>query len=481
MAASAACLVPLATASAADGAATASDDAGPRPEWREPSKDRGVLDPPAPVPVMAAPAASGPPAGGEPVLYGPPAPKSEKGRLPEIAWPEAPDAIPPALEQAVRITTRNYPSASSARSSLRAAAADVRAAKWLHFPSVSANIAYLDSSNSPQPQVVVDLPMWSGGRIEAGIKRAKAGEDVSSARYVETVETLALTVSQTYYQIANLTQREKLLADSLKEHLRLVATMERRVKQEVSPQADLELARSRSAQIEQDYTITRSNRQTALRIMAEFVADPSYDLGPVPFFDPKIELPSRDTLEDEAVAFDPQISRLRAEADVARAEYDATRASIFPQLSAQYSYDDVFKSRFGLALKAQTSGGLSQFSQAEGAKLRVDAALENARVAEQELRRNVATDVIEYDSARRRASISRNASETASNVSASYMRQFIAGRRSWLDVMNALREAVNAQIGLTDSEIGAMSAASRLLLRSGRWRPEFPKSVPAQP
>jgi adhesin transport system outer membrane protein len=82
--------------------------------------------------------------------------------------------------------------------------------------------------------------------------------------------------------------------------------------------------------------------------MAEFVADPSYDLGPVPFFDPKIELPSRDTLEDEAVAFDPQISRLRAEADVARAEYDATRASIFPQLSAQYSYDDVFKSRFGL-------------------------------------------------------------------------------------------------------------------------------------
>jgi adhesin transport system outer membrane protein len=44
---------------------------------------------------------------------------------------------------------------------------------------------------------------------------------------------------------------------------------------------------------------------------------------------------------------------------------------------------------------------------------------------------------------------------TASNVSASYMRQFIAGRRSWLDVMNALREAVNAQIGLTDSEITA--------------------------
>lgn len=491
--AAAACLAPsgVALAAAGDAAASAaaestSADANPRPEWREPTQTRAALDPPPPETATVTPPPSGPPAAGQPVLYGPPAPKQEKGTLPEIAWPEAPDAIPPALEEAVRITTRKYPSVAAARSSLRAAASDVRAAKWQHFPSVSANLALRregaqrSTNGSLDPQLIVDLPMWTGGRIEAGVDRAKANEDVSSARYVETVETLALTVTQTYYQIANLTQREKLLADSLKEHQRLVATMQRRVEQEVSPQADLELARSRAAQIEQEYTITRSNRQTALRIMAEYVADPSYDLGPIPFFDPKTELASRDTLEDEAVAYDPEISRLRAEADVAKAEYEQTRATIFPQVSAQYSYDEFYKSRFGLAVRAQTTGGLSQFSQAQGAKLRIDTALENARVVEQELRRTVASDIIEYESARQRAAISRDASSTAANVSASYMRQFIAGRRSWLDVMNALREAVNAQIGLVDSEISAMNTSARLLLRSGRWRPEFPRAVPAQ-
>ena len=75
--------------------------------------------------------------------------------------------------------------------------------------------------------------------------------------------------------------------------------------------------------------------------------------------------------------------------------------------------------------------------------------------------------------AKRRAAISTDASDTASRVSASYMRQFIAGRRSWLDVMNALREAVTAQLSQVDSELSVMSAASRLMLRSGRWRPQF--------
>ncbi len=72
-----------------------------------------------------------------------------------------------------------------------------------------------------------------------------------------------------------------------------------------------------------------------------------------------------------------------------------------------------------------------------------------------------------------RAQISTGASETAARVSESYMRQFITGRRSWLDVMNALREAVTAQLGKVDAESVAMSAAVRLTLRSGRWHPEF--------
>lgn len=406
-------------------------------------------------------------------LYGPPSPKVQRGKLADIGWPEAPDAVPPALESAINIVTRNYPSVKSGRAALRAAASDVKAAKWLRFPSLAGNVAYLDSDSTPDPQLVVEQPIWSGGRISAGIRRAKASEDVQSADYVAVVEDVALTTSQTYFEIARLTVRERLFADSLKEHLRLVETMERRVEQEVSPLADLELARSRAAQIEQEYTVTRAQRATALRIMAELVADPAYDLGPIPAYNSQIVLTDSEVLEEQSVAFDPTLRRLGSQADVARAELDARKAAILPQLNGQYSYDGIFGSRVGLVVRAQTTGGLSQISEVNSARLRIQSALENRRQAEQRLRRDVASDIINFESSKARASISTRASETAARVSESYVRQFIAGRRSWLDVMNALREAVSAQAGKSDAEFSAMSTAVQLILRSGRWRPEF--------
>lgn len=410
-------------------------------------------------------------------LYGPPAPKAEKGKVAPVDWPEAPPEVPDALERAIVIVTKNYPSAKSAKAALIAAASDVRAAKWLRYPRLSADLAYLDDSRGAAPQLAVQVPIWAGGRIGAEIRRAKAEENASSAGYVETVQTLALTTAQTYFQIVILAQREQVLAQSVEEHNRLVGTMERRVEQEVSPLADLELARSRAAQIEQEYTVTRSQRLTALRTLAELIADPAYDLGPMPAYAP-VELESQGALEDQAAAFDPRLRRLGAQVDVARATVDASKASLLPQFDAQYSYDDIFKSRLGVVVRAQTNGGLSQFSEVTSARLRVQAALEDQRVAEQQLRRDVANDVIEYEAAKKRAAISTRASETAGRVSESYVRQFIAGRRSWLDVMNALREAVNAQIGKSDAEVSAMAASMRLLLRSGRWHPNFTEPAP---
>ena len=441
-----------------------------------------VMPPSAPeaAPVVEGPTQPEAKAKAGPGLYGPPAPKVTKGKLPSVVWPDAPSQIPPALVEAISIVTRNYPSAKSAQAALAAAAADVSVAKWLRFPSLAGNLAYLDSSGSPEPQLTVQLPVWSGGRIEANIRRAKASEEVSSSGYVETIQTLALTTAQTYFEVVRLAQRETLLSQSLVEHNRLVGTMQRRVDQEVSPLADLELAKSRAAQIEQEYTVTRAQRRSALRVLAQLIADPNYNLGSIPPY--KVaDLRNPATLEDQAVAFDPRLHRLGALVDVARADLDSRKASILPQLSAQYSYDDIYGSRVGLVLRQQTSGGLSQFSEVERDRLKIQSALEDVRVSEQELRRQVANDLIEYEAAKARATISTGASETASRVSESYMRQFIAGRRSWLDVMNALREAVTAQMGKVDAEATAMSAAVRLILRSGQWQPDFEASagVPA--
>lgn len=408
-------------------------------------------------------------------FYGPPAPKARKGEIANISWTDPAAFVPPSLAEAVNIVTEKYPTVLSGRAALKAAASDLRAAKWLRFPTLSGNLSYLDDNASPEPQLVVEAPIWTGGRLTANIRRAKAREDASSAQYVETVIDLALTTSRAYFEIVRLTEREQLLKSSLKEHEALVETMERRVKQEVSPLADLELARSRASQIEQDYTNTVAQRRSTLRFLAELIADPTYDLGPIPQYDPDATIPNSEALEEQAVAYSPSLQRLRSEADIARADLDTRKASIFPQLNAQYSYDDIFGSRVGVVVRAQNNG-ISQFSEVNSARLRIQSSLEAIRVEEQQLRRDIETALIQYEAAKRRSEISLSAASTAARVSASYTRQFIAGRRSWLDVMNALREAVSAEVARSDAEVTVMSTATELLLRSGRWRPVFNES-----
>ena len=93
-------------------------------------------------------------------------------------------------------------------------------------------------------------------------------------------------------------------------------------------------------------------------------------------------------------------------------------------------------------------------------------------VAERETREAVVLDVVENTSARGRIEASSAAAEAANAVTESFMRQFITGRRTWLDVMNAVRESNSARIGLTEAKISAMSSATRLRLRTCRWTPQ---------
>ncbi len=115
-------------------------------------------------------------------FYGPPAPKASKGEVANIEWTEPPPIVPPALEEAVNIVTEKYPSVLSARAALKAAASDVRSAKWLRFPTLNGNFTYLDDQSSPEPQLIVEAPVWSGGRLSANIRQAKARENATSAQ-----------------------------------------------------------------------------------------------------------------------------------------------------------------------------------------------------------------------------------------------------------------------------------------------------------
>lgn len=410
--------------------------------------------------------------------YGPPVPPEMLDK--EIVFTEV-SGIPDTLASAAGRAVQTYPAVRAAGSRIRASDRDIKAAKWQRFPSVSLE-AFSSGGQTEskfiEPRIQIEQPVWTGGRIEATIDRAEARRQVAEFEKDETVFDIVLRLTSAYYEIARAARLQLILTESLGEHQKLVASMERRVEQEVSPRSDLELARSRLAQVQQELALLSAQRYSALQRFYELVGDPEYDLGPVPTYSPEEHHPNTEGSIAQALACEPAIRKFEAQVAVAEADRKLSRATLFPQVGVQFAHDEITGSRAGLAVRAQTTGGLSAFAAADAAALRREASELQVAVTERETRETVVLDIVENASTKDRISSSRAAAEATTNVTDSFMRQFITGRRTWLDVMNAVRESNAARVALAEAEISAMSSAARIQLRTCNWRPESSRFVP---
>jgi len=380
------------------------------------------------------------------------------------------------LATAIELAARTFPTVAAARASERAARAGLGGAKWLRYPGVSLELRGAASgSSSSDYALTVAQPLWTGGRIAGMIKMGRARLMASQFAVSEVQLDVAMKVSAAYFEFQRLIQRETILNESLGEYQKLEDSMARRVANEISPNADLELARSRAAQVAQEKAITFGQRRMALTKLRELTGDPTFRITSILSYDPSIHHPDQDGLLEQALAFDPKRRRLDAEILAAAADVQVRKSAIFPQLNAQYERPTFGPDRVGLVLRAQTDGGLSRFSSVSEARERQASAEIGLLFNERELREQIEVDELENAVAKERAASSQISATSASAVTESFMRQFVAGRRTWFDVMNALRESMSARISEVDARISAMASASRLLMRSGRWTPQAQK------
>jgi adhesin transport system outer membrane protein len=179
------------------------------------------------------------------------------------------------LNPLINIAIENHPSVAAAEARAEAAGVDVRAAKWQRFPSVSVEGLFLTRGPEKiQPQIVAEQPLWTGGRLSKSIKRSELVETLALTSLDEAVLEIALATSKAYFEVLRWRERNELLSESLDQHNRMVSTMQRRVAQEVSPLSDLELARTRALQIEQQLLQGRAQESSAINTLRELIGDP---------------------------------------------------------------------------------------------------------------------------------------------------------------------------------------------------------------
>ena len=408
-------------------------------------------------------------------VYGPPSSTVEVQAAPDLGAPFP--GIPPELHRAVAAAVFSHPQVRAAEGQIKAAGYDMRGAKWLRFPSLSVEAMAITrgSVNASQDgtvlNVVVEQPIWAAGRIGATIDRAEAQLQVQRANLGEVARELALRTVQAYFDVAQSARRIDLFRDALVQHGALVETIERRVAQQVSARSDLDLAKARTSQVEQQLALALAQRSAGVNSLSELTGEASPDLGDVPRYDSTLHHPAIDQSVAKALACDPRIARLSAQSIVAHAEQRSARAALFPQLIGQVSSNEILGQRVGVALRAQTGNGLSQAAAAQGAAERARASEDGISTAQREVREAIRLDFLNNGAARERAGKSLAAADNSRAVIDSYKRQFIAGRRTWLDVMNALQESMNTRLAVLESETTAQLTMARIALRTCSWEP----------
>jgi adhesin transport system outer membrane protein len=396
----------------------------------------------------------------------------------------APPMIPTELASAATRAVNANPAMRAARIGNRAAATDVRSSRWLYGPSVSVNAFAFEGGSAVvrgdnfTANLVVDQPIWQGGRIGGTVDRARAAQRQSEAVTDETGQDIAERVTNGYFELVRALERVRALEAGLAEHRNLVGSIERRVAQEVSPAVDLELARSRTNQLNEQQATAQAQASANLAQLRVLLAEPSFSPSASPRYDPALHHPSEDGAVEAATLCSPLRRRLQAESLVARADQRLARSALLPRLSAQFTSNEVTGERVGIAFSASTNGGLSQLEAERSARLRQQAAETRIGAADVELQTALAADFAENRAARDRIATSRIAAQSSRAVTDSYQRQFVVGRRSWLDVMNAALETIQSDIAVRDAEVSAMASAARIALRTCRWQPEPQVSRP---
>lgn len=387
------------------------------------------------------------------------------------------------IAELTRATMEQHPSLRGAAARVDAAESGVDGAKWQFWPTPSLSVEGLQSSTN-QVQTGdktvgvfrLQQPVWTGGRLTHGLRRAEAGALVARAELNEVRQSLALRLIEAWSESVVAIRKIDAQKLSLESHLRLLAMVERRFAEGASALSDAMLARSRIDAIQAEIQLLQTQRDSALDKLRLLSRLDLTDLNLVMSHQSPADIQrSLAELLERAKEVSPQIMKARHAVDVARADAGTAKASLMPEVALRYEYQAgnlsdakaPNSSKLFLTLNSSLGAGLANFAGLNSAVAQVDAALEEVTVQEQALFEQVQLDHGLIRAAEGRVKALTTAKKASDDVFESYERQFLAGRKQWLDLMNAAREQAQSISQLADA-MGALELSRlRLLLLVG--------------
>jgi adhesin transport system outer membrane protein len=393
-----------------------------------------------------------------------------------------------ALASLLRAASANHPSLRVSQGFVSASLQDIEAAKRLRWPELNL-IAETDSkrnSGAGATKVArIQQNLWDFGRVSAIVSEAQTKNALEEHRRNLQEQDLHLQVISAWQQMRNATLRLRYAEQYTQLLNSYLAQMQRRVAALASPSIDLELIQSRVLQAQVEQANAKVQLEQSIFLLEELsglsqLSRALEHVEPIPslqFFQHK-HAPFLQFDWTAAANQHPSVLAAQAEYQASNQQINIQKAGLLPQIYFRLDkplgttqLNNNTRESWFIGLSYSPGAGFSGLSQVQSQVLRAQAALDQINVTQLSITRDMRNDLREYTSALNRLASQEQSLEGAQKVLESYQRQFQAGRKSWLDLLNAARELSQTQYGLADTQAALEGVLHRLKLRSQHLAP----------
>lgn len=396
----------------------------------------------------------------------------------------APQAVGETLEEALRLAELNNPTLERGRADNALAEEGLEAARaagrttvsltgQAGYESVDSNRAFA-FNNGDRPTANVQLeaarPIYTGGRIAAGVRSAEAGIDAAEAAFEQLRQSIWIETISAYMNVRADRETVRIRKNNVALLEEQVRAARDRFDVGVVTRTDVALAEAR---LEGAFAGVASAEAQLEASIAEYTAvtgHPPGDLAPPP---PVPRLPEAlDGAIITALETNPELQAARERVRQAREAVSAAKAGRRPQLEIvgqaggqQDLSEDTRDTEVAAIIRGNiplwTGGQVA--SEVRSARLREHQARLEVQQLEREVRASIAAAWYGYIAAERAITASQRQVEAAEIAFDGATQELAVGTRTTLDVLDSEQNLLEARLSLVTAQRDAQIAAHRLL------------------
>lgn len=376
------------------------------------------------------------------------------------------------LPDALALSVGSHPAIAAKKNEFLASESALEGSFYQMFPSLSAQSTASPVNGAPSRinSVRLEQPLWTGGKITSQIDAAKSRLGSARSSLNETEQEILGRTAASYIEVIRVSLRIEAAQENIYEFQRLLELIQRRAKNEVSPKSEVTVAKARLEQAKSEKINLEATYLNAKSDLEQLVSGKVDKLSfPVPDLSLSGDM---EAMIEQVVRNAPVLKRADYEIQASEADLNVKKSVLMPQISVRYEkFWSELSNRDGdiayVAVTYQPGAGLSSFSainEMQSKKLSTELNAENSK---KDLVDKVRVDWNRVRSASNQIDVLKELISSTRDVYESFVRQYAAGRKTWVEVLNARREYTQAKNMLVDEEWGGYLAKVRLDIACG--------------